>query len=101
MSLLLPILLGILAVLASLGSWLVWSRRPKEVPFQCFRCPACDQKLRYLAHRAGRTGICPRCKQRCTFPVTSRVSGGDGKSGEAVGVRVGQVRSRVSQTRAG
>jgi hypothetical protein len=38
-----------------------------------FRCPGCTQKLRYAASRAGRTGMCPRCRKRWTFPSNPEI----------------------------
>jgi len=32
------------------------------------RCPRCEQKIRYAANRAGRSGICPQCKYPLTLP---------------------------------
>jgi len=44
-------------------------RGPRPEPYFRFLCPHCNRKLHYRAHKAGRQGICPRCKQRCTFPM--------------------------------
>ncbi|HEV3262802.1 MAG TPA: hypothetical protein VG013_38565 [Gemmataceae bacterium] len=45
---------------------LVRGRRPAEdQAYHYFRCSGCRQKLRYLAHKADRRGMCPRCLQHC------------------------------------
>jgi hypothetical protein len=44
-------------------------RRFRHDPFRRFRCPGCGQKVRYVASKAGRAALCPRCKQACTLPA--------------------------------
>jgi DNA-directed RNA polymerase subunit RPC12/RpoP len=39
-----------------------------------FRCAACGQKLRCQASKAGRAGMCPRCRQRWTVPALTGLS---------------------------
>lgn len=34
-----------------------------------FRCPHCTNKLRFPASRAGRAGMCPRCRRQWTLPL--------------------------------
>jgi hypothetical protein len=50
---------------------LLWglSRPASPEAVHCFRCPGCRRKLRYAAHKAGRRGICPRCKSPCSYPT--------------------------------
>jgi DNA-directed RNA polymerase subunit RPC12/RpoP len=40
--------------------------------FLHFRCAECGQKVRYLATKAGRPGMCPRCRQRWTLPTVAQ-----------------------------
>jgi hypothetical protein len=63
------LLLGV-AGLSGLGAfrW-VRNRHPKVEEFVRFRCPGCHRKLRFLASKAGRAGMCPRCRQRWTWPT--------------------------------
>ena len=43
--------------------------RPKEEPLLYFRCAGCNQKLRFKASKAGRPGMCPRCRHRWRLPT--------------------------------
>jgi DNA-directed RNA polymerase subunit RPC12/RpoP len=57
-----------------------------------FHCSGCRQKVRYLASKAGRGGMCPRCGRRWTLPTVSQesaytVRSDDGYQGKAVGKR--------------
>jgi predicted RNA-binding Zn-ribbon protein involved in translation (DUF1610 family) len=45
------------------------AQAPRAEPYFRFLCPHCGRKLHYRAHKAGREGLCPRCKRRCTFPI--------------------------------
>jgi hypothetical protein len=64
------ILLGGVAIVA-VGAYLYGRPRPpREEVFYHYQCRACERKLRYRAARAGKQGICPRCKARFTFPLT-------------------------------
>jgi hypothetical protein len=36
--------------------------------FYYCRCTDCGQKLRYLASKAGRGGMCPLCRRKLTLP---------------------------------
>jgi hypothetical protein len=65
----LPLILGIAAALAVAGLFWARSRGGVAEEVYSFRCPGCQQKLRYAAHKAGRRGICPRCKAGCTYPT--------------------------------
>lgn len=42
-------------------------------PFFYFRCPNCEQKLRYLARLAGKQAHCPRCRQASALPAKSQL----------------------------
>lgn len=64
------LLAGTVAILALVGYLVVRLYAPSEEMFYFFRCPACGQKLRYLAHKAGRSAICPRCRRSVTLPAT-------------------------------
>jgi hypothetical protein len=89
MYLLLFVLVGAAAVLA-LSWWLFFHQSPKEQSF-FFRCPACGQKLRYLARKAGRSGMCPRCKKPCTFPSRPQEALDRPPTGEESRVRFGRL----------
>jgi hypothetical protein len=98
MYLLLGAVLATSVVLVGIGYWLVHARSAQEGRFQSFRCPGCGQKLRYLTEKAGRIGICPRCKARCTFPATTQNAEFDENSPERIRVRVGQVLREAAHT---
>ncbi len=66
------IVLGMAAALAAVGCVLVRARRPRAESLVVFRCPACGQKLRCHASKAGRPGMCPRCRERWTMPTASQ-----------------------------
>lgn len=67
-------LLGAMLTLIALAVvWWVRSRVPNPARFHCFRCPGCQQKLRYLASKSGCPGMCPRCSQRWTLPAVPAV----------------------------
>ena len=42
----------------------------REPVYHVCRCRSCGQKLRYLAGKAGRVSMCPRCQQFLTLPAT-------------------------------
>jgi hypothetical protein len=64
--------LGLLAGVATTAYlYARWQRQPVEEPFQYFRCAQCNQKLRFKASKAGRPGMCPRCKQRWNLPAAT------------------------------
>jgi DNA-directed RNA polymerase subunit RPC12/RpoP len=50
------------------GIYVVRSRPFHRQRFYYFRCADCGQKLRYLASKAGRGGMCPLCRRRFTLP---------------------------------
>ena len=53
------------------GGWWYFSQlrqRPKPEPFVYFRCCKCKGKLRFQVSKAGRPGMCPRCRERWTIP---------------------------------
>ena len=45
------------------------ARKPKAEVMYHFRCPQCEQKLRYAASRAGRPAMCTRCTWRGLLPL--------------------------------
>jgi DNA-directed RNA polymerase subunit RPC12/RpoP len=53
--------------------WVLRARSAKETVFYRFRCPACSQKVRYAAEKAGRAGMCPRCGQQWTLPTEPQI----------------------------
>jgi hypothetical protein len=65
----LPLILGIAAALGLAGLLWARSRAGVQEAVYSFRCPGCQQKLRYAAHKAGHRGICPRCKAPCAYPT--------------------------------
>jgi hypothetical protein len=46
------------------------ARGPRNTETCHARCPRCEQKIRYLANRAGRVAACPRCRHRWPLPTT-------------------------------
>ncbi len=63
----------ILVVAAVLGGAAVWVHRAQPAPEKVFylvRCGHCDQKVRYLAEKAGITSRCPRCRGDVALPAT-------------------------------
>lgn len=69
------ILIGTGATMATAGWWIHRARQPKALVSFRLRCPACGQKVRYNADRAGREAMCPRCRERLTLPIDSEVTG--------------------------
>jgi DNA-directed RNA polymerase subunit RPC12/RpoP len=67
-TLLIPLSLGMLAVLAVVGYRFLRSRSAPETVFHA-RCPECQQKVRYSARMAGRRLQCPRCHSRLSLPA--------------------------------
>jgi hypothetical protein len=48
----------------------VFGLRNKDDPeYLTFYCLRCRRKLRYRASLAGTQGMCPTCKEVCTFPI--------------------------------
>ncbi len=47
-----------------------WKRAVRQESLQLSRCPDCGQKVRYRGSKAGRPGVCPRCRHRWTLPAT-------------------------------
>jgi hypothetical protein len=60
------ILFGAALLVAAAGYWLVCQSRDSK-PLRYFRCPSCDQKLRFEAGNEGRRIMCPRCLKSCTL----------------------------------
>ncbi len=85
------VLLVVIAVAALAVYWKMNSHSRNEGQFHVFRCPRCGQKLRYLTSKAGRAGMCPRCRQRWTFPTLSQLRAVDA---EGQRMRVGKVPPR-------
>ncbi len=63
------VVLGVIAALGAACYRFFKSRDSQPEQYFRFLCPHCNRKLHYLAHKAGHQGICPRCKQRCTYPM--------------------------------
>jgi hypothetical protein len=77
---------------------LFWARRRGgDEPYHCFRCPGCGQKVRYLASRAGKSALCPRCRRCCVLPATPRERAGREYPGAAERVAVGRVLRRPTR----
>lgn len=53
------VVLGVLA-----GAW--WNWRQNRILRT--ECPACGNRLRFVAKSAGGRGVCPRCGEVLTFP---------------------------------
>jgi hypothetical protein len=71
--------------------------RPTSSTDECYsycRCPACEQKIRFLSGKAGRPAQCPRCLECWTLPATP---GGDGPPPRTGAERAGQVRMRLTR----
>lgn len=65
----------VVAAVAGSGFGYRWwqGRKPKEDPVFHLRCPKCRRRLRYRARQAGRTGMCPQCRTRITFPIPTEL----------------------------
>jgi DNA-directed RNA polymerase subunit RPC12/RpoP len=59
----------VIAALAGAGYLALRARQPKPEEMYHFRCPACEQKMRYAASRAGRPAMCTRCTWRGLLPL--------------------------------
>jgi hypothetical protein len=69
----LMIFLVLAAFAAGLGGYRYYRSRPAaEEPYYHFQCPSCKRKLRFRASKAGQPGMCPRCRNPCTFPAAPR-----------------------------
>jgi hypothetical protein len=58
-----------LAAVAAGVFFVLRTRQPKAEEMYHFRCPQCEQKLRYAASRAGRPAMCTRCTWRGSLPL--------------------------------
>ena len=58
-----------LAAVAAGVFFVLRTRQPKAEEMYHFRCPQCEQKLRYAASRAGRPAMCTRCTWRGLLPL--------------------------------
>jgi hypothetical protein len=89
------VVLGVGASLALGGYFLARPRSGQHAAFHCFRCPACGQKVRYASGKAGRAGMCPRCKGRWSLPAAPSSSSlvTDGQRLQPVGRRLALRRS--------
>jgi len=47
----------------------MWRRIIASQQYSYSRCPACRQRIRFLTHKAGRGGQCPRCWKRFTLTI--------------------------------
>jgi hypothetical protein len=63
------ILIVLVLVLAAANIYAYWRMRPQtpETLYR-FKCPKCNQRLRYRPRQVGHPGMCPRCKEKWTFP---------------------------------
>src|SRR5437899_5776520 len=86
------LLLGVLGVSAASACLWIRTCRPREGEIVLFRCAACGQKLRCLASKAGRAGMCPRCRQRWTLPASSHAPSAAEEACDGYRVRVGARR---------
>jgi hypothetical protein len=85
-------LLGTLATAgAVLFTWRARRNRPVEA-LHFFRCPACHQKVRYRASKAGRPAMCPRCLEKWTLPDSPKDLAGSDSYRETSQPRVGHRR---------
>jgi DNA-directed RNA polymerase subunit RPC12/RpoP len=57
-------------LVAGAGRLVLCLARRRQAVHHVFRCPACGQKIRYAAARAGTVGGCPRCWKKVTLPAT-------------------------------
>jgi hypothetical protein len=63
-------IVGAVLVIGGLFSAIVLRRRlAANAPHSHCRCPACDQKIRYLLSKAGKPVQCPRCPERFNLPT--------------------------------
>jgi len=72
----------------------IW-RRPQASQrgrFYVFRCTRCNQKVRYLAAKAGRGGMCPRCGERWTLPAAPQTVPGSDPDHASYLERIGERR---------
>ena len=91
---LLAVLSLAVVVLATAGAILyVRRRQPQEEPYYYFRCPECGQKVRYLASKAGRECMCPRCGKKWTLPRQPQPFDPAAYSADGYQLRVGQRRT--------
>jgi hypothetical protein len=64
------ITLGATVLLLSVAYWVCRPRLARPETFHVVRCGHCCQKVRYLARKAGGSGICPRCFRCLALPET-------------------------------
>ena len=64
------LILSVPAVLGGVAYGLFRSRPAPEKVFYLVRCGHCDQKVRYLAEKAGDLARCPRCRQPVALPAS-------------------------------
>src|SRR5438552_234730 len=83
------LVLGILIIGAAGAYWWIRAHPSQGEEILLFRCAACGQKLRYHPSRAGRAGMCPRCRQRWTLPAPTGLSAAL-KACDGYRVRVGE-----------
>jgi uncharacterized paraquat-inducible protein A len=58
------LLAGVVAGVA----WLLRRQSSAQEELCHCRCPACEQKIRFLPSKAGKPAQCPRCPARFTLP---------------------------------
>jgi hypothetical protein len=80
---------GILVAGGIIGVVVARARQSPSENFETFRCPGCEQKIRYLSSKAGLMALCPRCKKYVMLPK---------KSSQAIeDIRSAEQRARVGQ----
>src|SRR6266404_5441565 len=77
------LVVGTITALATGTYFYIRPRAASNRAFQTFRCAQCGQKLRFLASKAGRAGMCPRCRKQWTLPAHAQMAA-------AGAVKVGQ-----------
>jgi hypothetical protein len=90
------LIVGLAVVLGVAGVIWTRARRSNAVQFEFFRCDSCGQKIRYLSSKAGRMGMCPRCKERWTLAKAPPSPAMTHSPNSRYPARVGQVIRRNS-----
>jgi hypothetical protein len=73
MDMTLTLLAAGLAPVVAVGAILITRLRAwRGDAYSHFRCPACRQRIRFQARKAGRSALCPNCYALATLPRPSR-----------------------------